>query len=186
LASPFQTHPLKRRDCDMKTKLIPTQNSLPEPTRRAMIELLNRQLAGTIDLGLQTKQEHWNVKGPHFIGLHELFDKVAKELEEFTDDIAERAVELGGVALGTIQIVSQKSRLSAYPLNLASGQRRVAALSGALAQFGTTSRAAIDTAPNAFGARAARSTPGSGRPLQSGRRRLARRDEIQSPHLNGC
>src|SRR5262245_4962736 len=89
----------------MKTKLFPTKNSLPEPTRRAIIDLLKQQLADALDVGLQAKQAHWNVKGPHFIGLHELFDKVAEELEGFTDDIAERAVELGGVALGTIQIV---------------------------------------------------------------------------------
>src|SRR5204863_9581812 len=102
---------------DMKTKLMPTQSNLREPIRRAVIDLLNQQLADVLDLGLQAKQAHWNVKGPHFIGLHELFDKVAEELEAFTDDIAERAVERGGVALGTIQIISGKSRLSAYALN---------------------------------------------------------------------
>src|SRR5207247_5241037 len=118
-----------------KSKLHSTQNNLRENTRRKAIELLNQHLADVLDLGLQAKQAHWNVKGPHFIGLHELFDKVAEELEEFTDDIAERAVELSGVALGTIQIVSKKSRLSSYPLNLTSGQKHVAALSGALAKF---------------------------------------------------
>ena len=133
----------------MKTKLIPTQNSLRKPLRRAMIDLLNQQLADVLDLGLQAKQAHWNVKGPLFIGLHELFDKVAEELEGFADDMAERAVELGGIALGTIQIISKKSRLSAYPLDAASGQKHLAALSSALAQFGTTTRAAIDTAAKA-------------------------------------
>jgi len=133
----------------MKTKLIPTQNTLREPIRRTMIDLLNQQLADVLDLGLQAKQAHWNVKGPHFIGLHELFDKVAEELEEFTDDMAERAVELGGVALGTIQVVSKRSRLSAYPLNLTAGHEHVAASSGALAKFGTTTREAIDTAAKA-------------------------------------
>src|ERR1051326_9482785 len=121
----------------MKNKLHPTQNDLREKTRRAMVELLNQHLADVLDLGLQAKQAHWNVKGPHFIGLHELFDKVAEELEEFGDDIAERGVELGGVALGTIQIVSKKSRLPSYPLNLTSGQKHVAALSSALAMFAT-------------------------------------------------
>jgi DNA-binding ferritin-like protein len=85
----------------MKAKLHPTQNDLRKPARRVMIDLLNQQLADALHLGLQAKQAHWNVKGPHFIGLHELFDKVAEQLEEFTDDIAERAVELGGVAHGT-------------------------------------------------------------------------------------
>ena len=83
----------------MKMKLHKTKNDLREKTRRAMIDLLNQELADVLDLGLQTKQAHWNVKGPHFIGLHELFDKVAEELEELTEDMAERAVELGGVAL---------------------------------------------------------------------------------------
>jgi starvation-inducible DNA-binding protein len=133
----------------MKTKLILTKNSLREPTRRKMIELLNQQLADVLDLGLQAKQAHWNVKGPHFIGLHELFDKVAEELEEFTDEIAERAIELGGVALGTVQIVAKQSRLGAYPLNIVSGKEHVAALSSALAKVGASTRAAIDIAGKA-------------------------------------
>src|SRR6059036_846562 len=120
----------------MKTKLISTQNNLAEPMRSKMIELLNQQLADVLDLGLQAKQAHWNVKGPHFIGLHELFDKVAEELEEFIDSVAERAVELGGVAQGTAQVIAKNSRLSAYPLDLASGKEHVAALSSALAKFG--------------------------------------------------
>lgn len=114
-----------------------------------MIELLNKQLADVIDLGCQAKQAHWNVKGPHFIGLHELFDKVAEAAGEYADEIAERAVELGGVALGTVQIVSKQSRLTGYPLHLASGQEHVAALSGALAAFGAATRTAIDTAATA-------------------------------------
>ena len=130
----------------MKTKLISTQNNLAEPTRRKMIELLNQQLADVLDLGLQAKQAHWNVKGPHFIGLHELFDKLAEGLAELTDDIAERAIELGGVALGTIQIVTKQSRLAAYPLNISSGEDHVVALSSALANFGASTRDAIDTA----------------------------------------
>jgi len=133
----------------MKTKLHQTKNDLREKTRRAMIELLNQQLADVLDLGLQAKQAHWNVKGPHFIGLHELFDKVAEELEEFTDDIAERAVELGGVALGAIQVVTKQSRLAAYPLSISSGKEHVAALSSGLAKFGASTRAAIDTASKA-------------------------------------
>jgi starvation-inducible DNA-binding protein len=130
----------------MKPILHKTQNDLPETVRRDSIDLLNQRLADVLDLGLQAKQAHWNVKGPHFIGLHELFDKVAEEVEEFTDGIAERAVELGGVALGTVQVIAKASRLPAYPLDLASGTDHVAALSSALARFGASVRAAIDTA----------------------------------------
>jgi starvation-inducible DNA-binding protein len=133
----------------MKTKLNPTRNNLPEETRRAMVELLNQNLADAIDLGLQAKQAHWNVKGPNFVSLHELFDKVAEEVEEFTDELAERAVELGGFALGTLQVVSKQSRLPAYALDLTRGARHVEALSGALARFGAAVRASIDTASDA-------------------------------------
>src|SRR4030095_7902660 len=128
----------------MKMKLHETKNGLRAKTRRAMIDLLNQELADALDLGLQAKQAHWNVKGPNFIGLHELFDKAAEELEGFTDDIAEGAVGLGGTRLGAIQVVSKKSRLSAYPLDLVSGQKHVMALSGALAELGASTRRAID------------------------------------------
>jgi starvation-inducible DNA-binding protein len=133
----------------MKPTLHPTQNNLREQIRRKAIDLLNQQLADVLDLGLQAKQAHWNVKGPHFIGLHELFDKVAEELEEFTDGIAERAVELGGVALGTVQVIAKESSLGAYPLTISSGREHVAALSAALAKFGASTRTAIDTAGKA-------------------------------------
>jgi starvation-inducible DNA-binding protein len=130
----------------MKSPLYKTSNSQPEKMRQAMISLLNQQLADALDLGLQTKQAHWNVKGPHFIGLHELFDKVAEELEEATDPIAERTVQLGGVALGTLQAVTAGSRLAAYPTDLATGKGHIEALSAALGAFGATTRAAIGTA----------------------------------------
>jgi starvation-inducible DNA-binding protein len=126
-----------------------TKNDLSANIRGKMIDLLNQQLADVLDLGLQAKQAHWNVKGPHFIGLHELFDKVAEELEEFTDGIAERAVELGGVALGTAQVIAKHSRLAAYPLELASGKEHVAALSSALAKYGAYVRTAIHAADQA-------------------------------------
>lgn len=114
-----------------------------------MVELLNQRLADVLDLGLQAKQAHWNVKGPNFIALHELFDKVADELEGFSDEIAERAVALGGVALGTVQIIAGQSSLAPYPVTLVSGKDHVAALAAALARFGKSSRSAIDMATKA-------------------------------------
>jgi len=83
------------------------------------------------------------------VGLHELFDKVAEALEEFADEIAERAVELGGITMGTVQVVAKRSKLDEYPLSISSGWEHVAALSNALAKFGATARAAIDTAAKA-------------------------------------
>ena len=130
----------------METTRWSTRNDLPEKVRLACIDLLNQQLADVLDLVLQAKQAHWNVKGPNFIALHELFDEVEGELEEYADEIAERAVVLGGTALGTVRAAAAASRLAEYSLGSASGKAHVFALSGAIAEFGKTARAAIDAA----------------------------------------
>jgi len=126
--------------------MFKTKNDLPEATRGKMVELLNARLADCIDLQTQTKQAHWNVKGPNFIALHELFDKINEEVEDYVDDIAERAVQLGGVAEGTARTVAKRSSLSEYPAKAADGRSHVEALSSALAAFGTAARKAIGEA----------------------------------------
>src|SRR5437868_2079178 len=88
-----------------------TANTLPEQIRSRSVALLNRHLAAAIDLHAQVKQAHWNVRGPTFIAIHELFDKVADAVEEYSDTIAERAGALGGAAEGTIQIAVERSFL---------------------------------------------------------------------------
>ena len=133
----------------MKTPLWNSSNDQPKNTRVASIALLNQQLADALDLGLQAKQAHWNVKGPAFIALHELFDEVAEKIGEFTDEIAERAVALGGVAVGTAQVIARDSSLAPYPLTIFSGPDHVAALSAALASFARSTRVAIETATKA-------------------------------------
>jgi starvation-inducible DNA-binding protein len=127
----------------MNAALFKTQNDLPEEARRAVIDVLNEHLTDSIDFGLQAKQAHWNVKGPNFVSLHALFDEVADSFSEFADDLAERAVQLGGVARGTLQAVSQGSRLKSYPLDLVQGCDHLQALSASLAVFGKSARSAI-------------------------------------------
>src|SRR6266436_1912006 len=78
-----------------------TENDIPKAVRGELVEILNQRLADIIDLQTQLKQAHWNVKGPHFIGLHELFDKIAEDVESYVDMIAERVVQMGGIAKGT-------------------------------------------------------------------------------------
>jgi starvation-inducible DNA-binding protein len=124
-----------------------TKNDLPEGTRAKVVELLNVRLADCIDLQTQTKQAHWNVKGPTFIALHELFDQVNEAVEDYVDDIAERAVQLGGVAEGTARTVARRSELAEYP-KAVDGRGHVEALSSALAAFGKAARQAIDLANN--------------------------------------
>jgi starvation-inducible DNA-binding protein len=130
----------------MKIKVYPTKNDIHEKPRMAMSELLNQQLADAIDLALQCKQAHWNVKGPGFFSLHELFDRIAGQVGVFTDEMAERAVELGGIASGTIQRVASNSRLAPYPTAISAEIDHVKALSNALANFAASTRFAIAAA----------------------------------------
>ena len=129
-----------------KTRQFPTRIDIPAEKRERLCEMLNAHLADTFDLMSQTKQAHWNVKGPNFIALHELFDKINEDVEEYVDEIAERAVQLGGVAEGTARMVAQRSSLAEYPANIVDGHSHVEALSSALASFGKSARMAIEEA----------------------------------------
>ena len=133
----------------MKLALLPTKNSLSPTLRKRMIGLLNQQLADVLDLGWQARQAHWNVKGPAFISLHELFGTVADDLDNHADELAERSVQLGGLALGTLQAVVNSSRLPAYPVTLTAGRKHLTALTGAVALVARTSRVAIESADQA-------------------------------------
>lgn len=127
-----------------KKTMFKTKNDLPKQKRTKLIALLNARLADCIDLQTQTKQAHWNVKGPSFIALHELFDKVNADVEDYVDEIAERAVQLGGVAEGTARIAAKRSSLPEYPADLSNGRDHVEALSTVIAEFGKLVRKAID------------------------------------------
>jgi starvation-inducible DNA-binding protein len=131
------------------TKNYPTKNDLSESLRREMIALLNRSLATAVDLALQSKQAHWNVKGPNFYSLHQLFDQVYGQATEWVDEIAERAVQLGGVAEATLDVVGKRTELPGYALDLATGRDHVDAVSRALAVFGKSVRAGVDSAAKA-------------------------------------
>lgn len=131
-----------------KTTTLPhsTRNDLAAHVRAASAALLNARLADALDLQLQAKQAHWNVKGPQFIALHELFDKVAAAAAAAADLLAERAVALGARAEGTVQVVVAATTLRPYNLTLASGADHVKALADAVAAAGKGARAAIDAA----------------------------------------
>ena len=102
-------------------RTYPSSVGVPENNRQAIIALLNARLADSTDLRTQVKWAHWNVKGMHFIQLHELFDSVASHLEEQTDSIAERITALGGVANGTAREAAAKSGLKEADLSASDG-----------------------------------------------------------------
>ncbi|HWC59865.1 MAG TPA: DNA starvation/stationary phase protection protein Dps, partial [Verrucomicrobiae bacterium] len=115
------------RETSEKSVMYETENDLPQKVRVELIALVNRRLADVIDLQLQLKQAHWNVKGPNFIGLHELFDKIAESVEDYVDMVAERIVQLGGIAEGTVRTAAVRSQLEEYPLTIADGMAHVEA-----------------------------------------------------------
>lgn len=121
-----------------------TKNDLPEKVRTKVIGLLNARLADSVDLMHQAKQAHWNVKGPTFIALHKLFDEIVDDAEEYMDLVAERVVQLGGTAEGTIQNAAKRTTLKEYSLTISAEREHVEALSSALASYGKAVRAAID------------------------------------------
>jgi starvation-inducible DNA-binding protein len=114
--------------------------------RESMVVLLQARLADAVDLFTQIKQAHWNVKGPSFIALHELFDRIAEEVEGQGDALAERITAFGGTAFGTARAVATASGLPEYPSDASDGIAHVSAVADRLAAFGKAIRMAIDTA----------------------------------------
>jgi starvation-inducible DNA-binding protein len=126
------------------TMMHPTRNDLPENVRLEVTALLNDTLADGLDLALQAKHAHWNVKGPHFLQLHELFDKLYEEATEWNDLVAERSAQLGATAEGTLQSVSARTRLTPYNIDATSGRDHLEALSESLASYVRSVRKSID------------------------------------------
>jgi starvation-inducible DNA-binding protein len=129
--------------------MFKSKTDLSNKVRKSMADLCNAHLADAIDLQLQCKQAHWNVKGPQFMQLHEFFDKLHDEAEEFVDLVAERVTALGGVAEGRIAKVVKGTRLTSYPGNIAEGKDHLTALADSFARFGKSVRKAIEVAGKA-------------------------------------
>jgi starvation-inducible DNA-binding protein len=132
--------------------MLPTHNDLPIEVRTSAVMELNARLADCIDLMLAAKQAHWNVKGPNFLALHKLFDEIVDASAKFVDLLAERAVQLGGLAEGTLRAAAKRSGLNDYPLCITSEREHISALSEVLVTFGMRVRYAID-ATDALGDR---------------------------------
>jgi starvation-inducible DNA-binding protein len=127
-------------------EMYETENDISLKRRTELNALMNQRLASAVDLQAQMKQAHWNVKGPSFIGLHELFDKVDEAVEDYVDKIAERIVQLGGIAEGTVRVAASRTRLPEYPLAISDGMAHVEAVARALSTFGQEARNTIDEA----------------------------------------
>lgn len=126
-----------------------TRYDMPQPRQEAIVDLLNQQLADTLDLYSQVKQAHWNVKGMHFMQLHLLFDDLASNLLEPIDMIAERAMALGGTTLGTARLVAAHSHLPELPVEVVRDWQVIELLADRFAAYSASTRFAIDRAGEA-------------------------------------
>ncbi|MEB3245364.1 MAG: DNA starvation/stationary phase protection protein Dps [Vampirovibrionales bacterium] len=123
-----------------------TRIDISKAERQVLIGELNIALALMTDLVSQVKFSHWNVKGPNFIALHELFDTFAADLTAHIDAIAERATALGGTALGTVRMASEHSTLPEFPVDVFTGPEVVTVLAERYAEAAKLIRAKIDAA----------------------------------------
>lgn len=126
-----------------------TRNNLPSNSRSTVIDILNARLADTIDLALLTKQAHWNLRGKQFIAVHEMLDQFRADIDASADVIAERVVQLGGVARGTTQGVAEATTLQPYPVDLVKVEDHLAALADRYGKVANDVRAAIDATDDA-------------------------------------
>lgn len=122
---------------------------LPPAARSEMVALLNDRLADFLDLERQAKQAHWNVKGPRFHQLHLLFDETAALAVGWADDLAERAMQLGGVAEGTVQAVANRSNLRPAPLVAPDADTWLGVVADAIACCANAARKDVDAADDA-------------------------------------
>jgi starvation-inducible DNA-binding protein len=87
---------------------------------QGVINLLNRDLADSYLLLVKTKKYHWDVVGPQFRTLHQMWEEHYEKLTENIDAIAERIRTLGGYPLGTMEgflkMTSLKEQTGEVPL----------------------------------------------------------------------
>ena len=138
------TSEIRQKNVLADEAIFNTHNDLKSNTRDEVIAVLNQHLACTFDLMSQTKQAHWNVKGPQFIGLHKLFDELAEGIEPYVDMLAERITALGGVALGTVRMAASTTLLEEYPSDITQGMTHVNMLVQRYGALAKMIRAAIE------------------------------------------
>ncbi len=102
----------------MKTPIRKTAIHIPDELRENSIDVLNMLLAEFLGAALVTKQAHWNLSGPKFISIHEKLDVYNTEFLDFADQVAERAVQLGGVPNGIPSAVAVAKSGAGYPLDI--------------------------------------------------------------------
>ena len=126
------------------TQMHETKNGTKGNALKVSCETLQARLADGIDLALDIKQAHWNLKGPQFIGIHLMLDGFRDEMDDLNDKVAERITQLGGTARGTTQAVAGETKLPPYPLDVYAIADHLAALIDRYGSYANAVRGNID------------------------------------------
>jgi starvation-inducible DNA-binding protein len=76
---------------------------LTDQQREGVVKLLNQDLSDLYLILVKTKKYHWDVVGPQFRTLHQLWEEQYETLTETIDACAERIRTLGGYPVGTME-----------------------------------------------------------------------------------
>lgn len=123
--------------------LSPVRNELPDEARGHATEALSRLLAEMLDVALCVRHAHWNARGPDYLQIHELLEKVGGKLDRQAHAIAMRIRALGGAALGTAQRIVTESSMKPYPVEVAEGQDHMDAIALRLGLLSAEARLSI-------------------------------------------
>ena len=120
-----------------------TWNALEMDHRQTAIETLNGVLTDIIVIGFGCRQAHWNVRGANFDSLHATFGDAYKQLDQLSDDLAERIATLGGIVRGTVQHIAADTTLEPFPALAIAPDEHLSALSVRLGAMSGKLRTAI-------------------------------------------
>ncbi len=101
---------------------------LTDQQREGVIDALNCDLSNTYLLLVKTRKYHWDVVGPQFRSLHELWQEQYEALAENVDAIAERVRMLGGYPVGTVEGFLKMTSIKEHPGDLPTSTQMVARL----------------------------------------------------------
>lgn len=107
---------------------MPINIGLSDQQRQGVVELLNKGLSDSYLIQIKTKKYHWDVVGPHFRTLHELWEEQYEALAQNIDAFAERIRALGGYPLGTADGFLKHASVREHPGDLPNSQEMVSRL----------------------------------------------------------
>ncbi|HRX86027.1 MAG TPA: DNA starvation/stationary phase protection protein [Phycisphaerae bacterium] len=122
-----------------------TATVLTGQNQQKTVESLQRNLLDLLNLGLQLKQVHWNLRGPHFRPVHLQLDEIVADARDASDEVAERIATLGEPADGRAATIAENSTLDAVPEGLIRDEDGVSLMCDRLVAVSSRLRAAIDT-----------------------------------------